>query len=273
MRRLSLTNPFGAPVYYKETVSSTMDESRLLAGAGVPRGTVICADYQEAGRGRVRDRPWNTEKGKSLSFTIFLSYAGIEDIPRAITLKTGLALAEAVEDFAPALAGLVEIKWPNDIMVIRKGRDGEVSGAGKIAGILTESDGKRVFIGLGVNVAQRDFSPDLAGKALSIALALEETGGGNRDFPELTRLPLLEKILQRLHDALEKEKDPGSWLEKLGKRLYRRGREVVFIPGAAGSQREIRGILTGVGAGGELFLIPHGKSAPQAFVTGELRVY
>jgi BirA family biotin operon repressor/biotin-[acetyl-CoA-carboxylase] ligase len=250
-----------------------MDEARLLAGTGVPRGTVICADYQEAGRGRIRDRPWKTERGKNLSFTLFLSYPGAAEIPRALTLKTGLALAEAVEDFAPALGGLVEIKWPNDIMVIRKGPDGEVSGAGKIAGILTESDGKRVFIGIGVNVAQRKFPPELTGKALSIALALGETGGGEGGSSEPARYRLLEKILLRLHHILEREKDPDSWRERLEKRLYLRGKELDFIPGGAGSEREVRGLLAGIGAGGELLLIPRGKSAPQPFVTGELRAY
>ena len=50
MQQLAINNPFNAPVYHEETVSSTMDISRKLAVDGEPHGTVIAADFQEAGK-------------------------------------------------------------------------------------------------------------------------------------------------------------------------------------------------------------------------------
>jgi BirA family biotin operon repressor/biotin-[acetyl-CoA-carboxylase] ligase len=270
---LSLSNPFGAPVYHADTVSSTMDEARLLAEQGAAHGTALTADFQEAGRGRVRSRPWLADRGKNLFFTILLRYPKIQgyspDIPQAITLKTGLAIAQAVEDFAPPLLGTVQVKWPNDIM----------AGGRKIAGILTEGDGTRVFIGIGVNVAQTEFPPELRSKAGSIALALASAAAPADAAPTLSvesRFSLLEKILARLHAELETAEggsDSGAWRERLRARLYRRGEGVCFIEGAADSGKEVTGVLTGIGDGGELLIIPNGETEARAFVTGELRVY
>ncbi|MDR3146361.1 MAG: biotin--[acetyl-CoA-carboxylase] ligase, partial [Treponema sp.] len=66
MKTLAIANPFGAPVYHRERVSSTMDEARILAAAGEAGGTVIAADFQEAGRGRTRGRTWTADPGKNL---------------------------------------------------------------------------------------------------------------------------------------------------------------------------------------------------------------
>ncbi len=185
MKLLKLNNPFGAPVYHEETVSSTFDLARILAGQNEPHGTVITADFQESGRGRL-NRRWVTERGKSLMFTIILRYAGASSIPTALTLRAGLAVSLAIEDLAPALGGSVRIKWPNDVMI--SGR--------KAAGILTEADGKTVFIGVGVNVAQEEFPEQYRSKAGSII----------HSFPALAenaRFDLLEKLLSRLYAEIE----------------------------------------------------------------------
>ena len=253
MRLLAIQNPFNAPVYHEETVSSTMDVSRLLAERGEKHGAVIAADFQEAGRGRVRERPWDMERGNNLPFTILLRYGRLEAIPAAITLRTGLALALAIEDFVPALEGRVRIKWPNDIMI----------GAKKAAGILAEAEAGNVFTGIGINVAQNEFPPALRDKAVSIGGA-----AGITIAPE-TRFTLLEKILARLYRELA----AADWRERLLERLYQKGQEVSFIDGAAGSNRAVRGRLDGIGQGGELLITPAGEARARAFVTGELRVY
>ncbi|MCL2319163.1 MAG: biotin--[acetyl-CoA-carboxylase] ligase, partial [Treponema sp.] len=112
MKILPLNNPFGAPVYHEESVSSTMDTARDLARKQAPHGTVITVDFQEAGRGR-SGRSWITDPGKNLLFTILLRYKDIQSIPAALTLRTGLAVSLAVEDLAPSLCGSVTVKWPN----------------------------------------------------------------------------------------------------------------------------------------------------------------
>ncbi|MDR2247426.1 MAG: biotin--[acetyl-CoA-carboxylase] ligase [Treponema sp.] len=253
---LSIVNPWNAPLYYHETLTSTMDESRARAARGAPHGTVVAADYQETGRGRA-GRPWNAERGKNLFFTVLLRYPDISSFPPALTLRTGLAVSLAIEDYAPLLSGAVLVKWPNDIMIDSR----------KAAGILTETDGKAVAIGIGVNVAQAAFPGDLGAKAGSILQAVQARGG-----PDLAadRAALLERILARLHRELSSAE---PWRGSLEERLYLKGKPVRFIAGGADSRRAVDGVLAGIGAGGELLMVPAGGTAPYAYVTGELQVY
>ncbi|GHV77073.1 hypothetical protein AGMMS49942_18940 [Spirochaetia bacterium] len=262
MKKIPLDNPFAAPVFYRETTGSTMWDARTIAGQGGTHGSVVVADVQEAGRGRVANRPWKSEKGKNLLFTILLRYPGIAAIPPALTLRTGLALALAIEDFAPALQGRLQVKWPNDVMIPLP----KPGTFGKTAGILTEGDGEKVYIGVGVNVGQTDFPADIRGKAGSIALT-----PGVSLLPD-SRFRLLEAFLQRLYAELEGPAQTGDgWRERLEERLYMKGRKVRFIAGAAYSGRVVEGVLCGIGLGGELLI--QGQDGTEAFVTGELEAY
>lgn len=254
MQRLSIIHPLDAPVYYREIVGSTMDESRQLAEQGAPHGTVLLADFQSAGRGR-GGRPWQAEPGQNLFFTVLLRYPDYAAIPPALTLRTGLAVALAIADFAPALAAMLRVKWPNDIML----------GSKKAVGIITEADGTNVYIGVGVNVAQSSFPPDIARKATSIALAL-----GNPE-PAIDRFSLLEAILGRLFQEIAEP--AGNWRERLSALLYMRGEQVRFLAGAADAGAEVFGQIAGLGRNGELLILPDGASQPLPFITGELDVY
>ena len=272
MEIIELPNPFDAPVYYEEIVDSTMDSSRSLAAKGAPHGTVILADFQQKGRGR-QGRPWVTEKGQNLMFTVLLRYTDINAFPKALSLRSGLAAALAIEEFIPAMAGSVLVKWPNDIML------GKIAKAKKAAGILVESDGANVFIGMGVNLLQNDFPKDLYEKAVSLFSFF------NENFPEFecpmllakneAPLMLLEKILANLHCELAVPKTPplNSWNQRLLSRLYKLGHPVIFAEGASDSHKILKGRLDGIGEDGELIVTPDGKSKPMRFINGELRVY
>jgi BirA family biotin operon repressor/biotin-[acetyl-CoA-carboxylase] ligase len=267
VKTLALLNPFGAPVFYRETVSSTMDESRRLAGSGSPHGTVIAAGFQERGRGRGRNRPWNMNRGESLPFTLLLRYPDFSAIPPALTLRTGLAVAEAVEDFAPLLLGKVRVKWPNDLMAA-----GPEGAFGKLAGILAEGDGRLVHIGCGVNVAQTGFPEELRGKAASLATVLSGAGGYSPESLAASRFALLERILLRLHGELEGCGEGKDWRARLEQRLFMKDRPVVFIAGGPDSPLKVEGRLLGIGPDGEILIVPQGESRAHSFVTGELRV-
>ncbi|MDR0456731.1 MAG: biotin--[acetyl-CoA-carboxylase] ligase [Treponema sp.] len=258
MRQLAVDNPFNAPIYHEDTVDSTMDVSRILAWQGEPHGTVIAADFQKTGRGRMRGRSWDMEKGTNLAFTLLLRFSGIEKIPPALTLRTGLAVSRAIEDFAPILAGRIVIKWPNDILIVN------AEAVQKAVGILTEADGGNVHIGIGVNVAQKQFPDFLRDKATSISLAM-----GTATTEE--RFTLLHKILVRLHSEIETANDT-DWKSRIESQLYKKGEQVSFIEGAADSGKIVSGILAGIGPGGELLIAPSGEPAAElrSFTAGEL---
>ena len=261
MTSLDIRNPFGAPVYHEETVSSTMDVSRRLAAEDAAHGTVITADFQEAGRGRIRGREWQMNRKVSLPFTVLLRYPETEDIPPALTLRAGLAVSFAVEDFAPSLRGQVSVKWPNDIMIQSK----------KAAGILCEASGKDVHLGIGINVFQEEFCARLKEKATSIAIAVNnQQGTMNREHSlQNDRFSLLEKALVRLYSEFETQAGK-DWKLRLEQRLYKKGSHVVFINGAADSGYEIRGCLTGITDSGELVILTDDEKKMQSFITGEL---
>jgi len=103
---------------------------------------------------------------------------------------------------------------------------------------------------------------------VSIFQALPE---GSFGFDESTRFILLEKILCRLFDEIEKTGE--DWRECLSNRLYKKGELVTFAEGAAGSKKLIEGTLLGIGPGGELLIIPKDEKEEKSFINGELQVY
>lgn len=141
-----------------ETESTNADVA-AAARAGAPEGTVVVADHQTAGRGRL-DRTWESPPGSGLVMSALLRPHGLD--PAAwpwIPLMTGVAVADAVRD-----AGLgPRLKWPNDV---------EIDGR-KLAGILVErvetTDGPAAVIGIGLNVAMTaDQLPVPAATSLSL---------------------------------------------------------------------------------------------------------
>jgi len=246
-------------------VNSTMEVSRLLAQNGAPHGTVIAADFQEAGRGRTPERRWEMEREQALAFTVLLRFPHL--IPAALTLRTGLAVALAIEDFAPTIAGKALIKWPNDIL-LRVSDDRQT--VLKLAGILAEAQSGNVHIGIGVNVSQKQMPDFLREKATSISLV------SGVEFSAGDRYNLLEKILSRLRDEIDPARDivgdaaagklPG-WRERLEARLYKKGDQICFAKGAADL---VTGTLTGIGPDGELLILPPGETGIMSFTAGEI---
>jgi len=145
-----------------ETTGSTNDDARRLATGGAPEGTVVLAEGQTAGRGRL-GRSWDSPERTGLYLSILLRPA---DPPDRIG-RYAIAAAVAVCTACRALAGdRVVLKWPNDVLA-----DG-----GKLAGVLAEmrhgSSGAELVLGVGVNVNQaaRDFPPALRGTATSLRI-------------------------------------------------------------------------------------------------------
>ncbi len=137
------TRTMGRKIIYEEVVSSTMDEAFRHGLEGAAAGTLICAETQLKGRGRL-GRSWVSPKGKGIYGSLILRPSlGPNDVAK-LTLLAGVALCEAVRSSTKVAA---QIKWPNDLLVGKK----------KLAGILTELNAemervKFVVIGFGVNV-------------------------------------------------------------------------------------------------------------------------
>jgi BirA family biotin operon repressor/biotin-[acetyl-CoA-carboxylase] ligase len=131
-----------------DAIGSTNAELVTRAAADEGEGLVLVAEHQQAGRGRL-DRTWTSPPRAGLTVSVLLR----PDVPAArrawLSLLTGVALAEAVS----ASAGVrTSLKWPNDLLA----PDGA-----KLAGILAESCGPAVVVGVGLNVStRRDELPD-----------------------------------------------------------------------------------------------------------------
>jgi BirA family transcriptional regulator, biotin operon repressor / biotin---[acetyl-CoA-carboxylase] ligase len=116
----------------------------LLAAArtGAAAGTVLVAEEQTAGRGRL-DRSWQSQPGAALTFSALLRPASVPPASRGwLPLLTGVAVASALR----TTTGVdVSLKWPNDVLAPER--------AGKLAGILAEQAGDAIVVGIGLNVS------------------------------------------------------------------------------------------------------------------------
>jgi len=151
-----------------ESVSSTNDVAWEEAEKGAPEGTVVVAEEQTAGRGRM-SRRWHSPPGLGVWMSVVLRpEIGPETAP-GLTLCASVAVAKAVRSLHPVT---VSLKWPNDVTV--EGR--------KLCGILTEmkaSRGKVDFVvcgvGMNVNQAREDFPAEIREKATSLMIATGKT--------------------------------------------------------------------------------------------------
>lgn len=156
----------GNTLHFFPETESTNTLAFRLADAGAKEGTVVIADSQTQGRGRIK-RKWESPPGLNLYTSLILK----PDINPArsspITLTAGVAVAELFSLYCP---GKVHLKWPNDVLI--NGR--------KVCGILTEikTEGKKlkfIVLGVGININMKraDFPPPLEEIATSLR---EETG-------------------------------------------------------------------------------------------------
>jgi BirA family biotin operon repressor/biotin-[acetyl-CoA-carboxylase] ligase len=180
-------------VRWLPSTTSTMDVASKLAHEGAPHGVVIAADEQTAGRGR-RGTTWVSPPGAGLYFS-FISRPSAG--AALITLAAGVAVREGIR----TATGLgADLKWPNDVIVDRR----------KLAGILAEgvaigSPAQAVVIGVGVNVQQAAYPPEIAARATSLEGEVGKT---------VDRGIVLTEILIALWDRLATlEQRPGDILQ------------------------------------------------------------
>ncbi len=224
------TRFIGQNSIYRMTLTSTMDAARQAAFEGAPEGTVVLAEGQTEGRGRLR-RVWLSPSG-CLTFSIIL-YPETRFLPFLVMISA-LAVADAIKAFASVKA---EIKWPNDVLV--KGK--------KISGILIETGLQEgspnvAVIGIGLNVNLNTAScPDIDGIATSLFM---ETG------KKMDRAMVLRKVLARFEHWYEKLKGGENIVAAWRARLVTLGKRVQVAAGNA----KYEGIAEDVAADGALLL-------------------
>jgi BirA family biotin operon repressor/biotin-[acetyl-CoA-carboxylase] ligase len=190
-------------VVFHGQAESTNDIAMRLAGGGAPHGTVVAADSQTGGKGRM-GRAWASPPGCNIYMSVILRPSITPRYATLLTLLASVSSADALRAMTGIEAG---IKWPNDIVV----------GTRKLGGILLEmrSELDRVLhavVGIGINVNMRlkELPGDLREQATSV---LAETG------VEHPRVGIMAAVLDRLFAGLVtlERKGPsrliGQWRE------------------------------------------------------------
>lgn len=179
------TKKIGHTIVFYEETTSTNDMARKLAEEGYPDGTVVIAEQQTGGKGRM-GRQWKSQKGTGIWMSILLR----PDIPpksaSKLTLIAGLCVCKAVRSVTGLEAG---IKWPNDVLIGNK----------KICGILTEMNAEMdqihsIVVGIGINVNITEFPDELQQKATSLYLASGK---------KFSRKEILQKTLEEWEIAYQ----------------------------------------------------------------------
>jgi BirA family biotin operon repressor/biotin-[acetyl-CoA-carboxylase] ligase len=150
---------FASRTIWYDEVASTNDIAARLAEQGEREGTVILADVQRAGRGRL-GRRWASPSGAGLYLSLILRPPS----PFLLTLAAGVGIADGLER---ATGLVIALKWPNDLYI----------GPKKVAGILAEGGAMEhgrsaVVLGVGINLRTAVYPPDVADRATSIEAEL-----------------------------------------------------------------------------------------------------
>lgn len=192
INRYLKTVKMGNYMEYFQTIESTNLLAKELAQRGAPEGTVVVAEEQTGGRGRLKNK-WFSPRG-GIYFSLILRPVVQLHQASLLTLLSAVAVVQAVEEVTGLSA---KIKWPNDIFV----------GTKKLAGILLEMNAEIDLInyvvtgiGINVNISAGDFPSDLA----QIAVSLKELLG-----KEILRPLLLAAVLKRIETLYEKALDKG----------------------------------------------------------------
>ena len=212
--------------------------SDLLKHQDLEEGSVVIADYQDAGRGQ-GEHSWLSTRGENLLMSLLLFPAFLSAKWQFHLLRVAsLALCDALE----TLGIDTVIKWPNDILTSR----------GKIAGILIEHSItagtiSRTIVGIGLNLNQTVFPPfPIAASSVHL-----ETGK-NVDVAEVGEL--VESSLMSRYYSLKAGQTEQLEKDYLG-RLYKAGLPTVFEAG----EESFEGLIRGVNDYGELMVEHKGE--------------
>jgi BirA family biotin operon repressor/biotin-[acetyl-CoA-carboxylase] ligase len=230
------TKFMGKKIYSYRTVQSTNTIASQLAAVGVPEGTLIIAENQTRGKGRL-GRRWYSPEKVGLYCSLILYPKIHPSLAPGLSLVTAAALTETIASYDDID---VKIKWPNDVLI---------SGL-KVAGILTELSAEidriaHVVVGIGVNINQKrsDFPSELQTIASSIRIGYKE---------KINRVEFLRKFLSQFEKEYIAFKKSGlaEARKKVLKYSFLQGKEVKFKLG----RKTMSGTVIDVDTTGRLVL-------------------
>lgn len=250
------TRTIGSRIVHYDEVASTADVARELAGKRAPEGTVVGAESQTAGRGRL-GRSWVTPPGTAIALSVVLYPPLSPSRAPVLSLAAGLATAQAVETSTGAGA---QLKWPNDIYLNGK----------KLGGILVEMAAELdrvrwVIVSVGLNVNSDFRGTGLEGTATSLAAEL------GRETSRLDVAAALLNGLDRLYLQLPKE-GFAAIRDGFEARDMLRGQGVEVRDG----DRLVAGTASGIDDSGRLLVMDtdgatHALAGGEATITGITR--
>ncbi len=225
----------GKTVSWFDVTDSTNEEVKRLAEKGASHGTLVVADSQTAGKGRL-GRSFVSPKGQGIWMSLLIKDQIEPAKASMLTLVMGLAVAKAIQEEAGVAP---QIKWPNDVILSGK----------KVCGILTEMSllGEQInylVVGVGVNVGNCNFPEELQSVATSILL---ESG------KVINRKSLLEKILQIFEDyyrVFMKSQTLSELKDLYNQYLINRNRQVRVLD----PKGDYSGVAEGINNEGELIV-------------------
>jgi BirA family transcriptional regulator, biotin operon repressor / biotin---[acetyl-CoA-carboxylase] ligase len=235
----------GNRIHFFETVGSTMTEAASLADAGAAHATVVLAEEQSAGVGRL-GRTWLSPAGAGIYCSIVLRLKLAPGSVPIASLLVGLAAADAIQKTTNLLC---DLRWPNDVLI----------GERKVAGILTHLIGDCVIAGIGINVNQLGFPNDLRTPATSLRME----SSGRRQSREQLIVQLLASV-DALCATLENEGVTAILRAFSAASSYARNRRVIVEESGA------RGTTGGLDENGFL-LIRLDDGRTQRLATGGVR--
>lgn len=232
-------------LHYFPTIGSTMTEATRLAILGAPHGTMVLADEQTAGIGRL-GRSWQSDAELGIYCSMLLRLALPADSLPIATLLLGLATAEAIQKSTQLAC---DLRWPNDVLIKER----------KVAGILAHLVEDYIVAGIGINVNQTSFPADLRTSATSLSL---ESGGQVLGREQII-IDLLESV-DSLCSMLEAKGSESILRAFMSASSYAVNRRVIV------EENGTRGITAGLDAKGFL-LVRSDSGRTETIAAGGIR--
>ena len=224
----------GKKVYFFEEITSTNDYAKDMANNIQEEGTIVIANNQTKGRGRL-ERAWISDKGGIFLSLILKPNIQLFNIMQ-ITLLASISICDAIKKLTLLDA---KIKWPNDIIINNK----------KVGGILTEVIAQvekisTVILGIGINVNNEKFSLDLQKKATSIFLE------NNKTVSKASLIGCFLEEFEKKYLIYKEKEDFNLFLEEYKKLCLNIGKEVKVIH----NKKEMLGKVIDISNIGEIIL-------------------